>query len=109
MHFFSFFRKGKKKVIYFILSTLSFFFVSFFLFQHTVPESNSFENLFDPFQYHEHFSLSHRNVKQYTLPDTPLSEVSEDETLNASHFFSYPNNSRGIVSCDNFESEIRCY
>lgn len=108
MHFFSFFRKGKKKVIYFILSTLSFFFVSFFLFQHTIPESNSFENLFDPFQYHEHFSLSHRNVKQYTLPDTPLSEVSENETLNASHFFSYPNNSRGIVSCDNFESEIRC-
>lgn len=108
MRCFTFFRKGKKKFIYFILSTLFFFFVSLFLFQHSLSESKTFRYLIDPFQYHEHFSLSHRDIKQYTLPDAPLLEISENETLNASHFFSYPNNSRGIASCDNFESEIRC-
>lgn len=108
MRFFSFFRKGKKKFILFILSTIAFFFISLLLFPQFSLESNSFSDLLNPFPYHEHFSLSHRDIKQYTLPDTPISEISENETINATHYFSYPNNSRGIALCDNFESEIRC-
>lgn len=108
MNFFSFFRKGKKKFIFVFLINTIILFIALLIFQNILPSSNNIVHIFDPFQYHEHFSLPHRDIKQYTLPDVPISEISENETLNASIYFSYPNNSRGIVPCDNFESEIRC-
>lgn len=56
----------------------------------------------------EHYPIEHRDIKHYTLPNTIINENDTNITYNFTDLFNYPNQSRGIVQCDHFESEIRC-
>lgn len=96
--------RSKLLFIICVIFNLIFFIVILAIFHYFLQASNQ------PIDYsfHQHSSLQQRNTKQYTLPYTDISDVTSNDTIQTSLFFSYPNNSRGIVECNNFESEIRC-
>ncbi|OHS93338.1 hypothetical protein TRFO_40373 [Tritrichomonas foetus] len=101
--------KKKKKKAYVLIITVSIalLLITIAFINQTDFSKNINKQLF-PFSIHEHYSIRHRDVKQYTLPDNPIQAHPINLTEKNYSIFHYPNSSRGIVPCHSFESEIRC-
>ena len=96
-------KKGLKSVLIFLNVFV------FLLILNLVFIKNDFVYLKIPFIFHQHFAIDHREVKQYTLPVHKYDGVQfNSSNVSIYQFFNYPNSSRGIAKCDNFESEISC-
>ena len=98
-----------KSLFYFLIFfNIIFIILSIYYYNNFIYDLPIFNKKKKNFTFHEHFSLEHRGLKHYTLPKSNLKEFNNISLYNLSKSFNFLNNSRSIVNCSHFLSEITC-